>query len=295
MTTSHYNYTIAGCHIHLKGPWADLVTLGLKSFSPFADDGQATPNITIITGCVLDNVAGDGLLTSFDFEDSRAVCRFFSHKDGWLLTIDDGQSAPLKLLYRNDNDTVETNAGVVTETCHIHYFRFGLWFVCNIAMAKSGITAIHSSAIIHNGEVVLFLGESGTGKSTHTRLWREHIKDATLLNDDSPMLALHNDRLYAYGSPWSGKTPCYKNESYPVRALVRLSQAPHNAMRRLSSLQAMGALLPSLSPAFMFDRYLENKVMEIASTILSHAPFYHLECLPNSDAAQLSRNTIFEK
>ena len=57
----------------------------------------------------------------------------------------------------------------------------------------------------------------------------------------------------------------------------------------------MGAVLPSLSPAFMFDPFLENKVMNMAGTILSHAPLYHLECLPDQDAALLSCNTIFEQ
>ena len=139
----------------------------------------------------------------------------------------------------------------------------------------------------------MFLGESGTGKSTHTRLWRENIAGATLLNDDSPFVGVSDGRIVAYGSPWSGKTPCYKNESYPIRAIVRLSQAPNNQMRRLRSLQAIGALLPSLPPAFAFDEGLEDGVMNVLSAVVSKVPVYHLECLPNSEAAQLSHDTIF--
>ena len=52
--------------------------------------------------------------------------------------------------------------------------------------------AIHSSCIVYRDKAVLFLGESGTGKSTHTRLWRENIPEAVLLNDDSPMIRVED-------------------------------------------------------------------------------------------------------
>ena len=139
----------------------------------------------------------------------------------------------------------------------------------------------------------MFLGESGTGKSTHTRLWRECIEDATLLNDDSPFLKIADGKAVVYGSPWSGKTPCYKNESYPLRAIVRLSQAPHNAIRQLKGVRAIGALLPSMPPAFAFDKELECRMIDILSATISAVPVYHLECLPDTDAAKLAYNTIF--
>ena len=295
--TNHYNYMVAKCHIRIEGPWANLSHVGLASFDPFAlADGSATePALTIITGCDAESLLTEGkLLTSFDFEGSIAVCHFIAQQDGWCLKMEGEGYEPLIFVYNNSSDTARSNAGTSKERMHQHLFRFGMWFMCNIAMVKRGVTAIHSSVIVHNQQAILFLGESGTGKSTHTRLWRENIDEATLLNDDSPFLALEGDTLYAYGSPWSGKTPCYKNEHYPVKAIVRLSQAPYNAMRPLSSLRAMGALMPSLSPAFMFDHYLENKVMETAGAILSHTKFYHLECLPDRDAALLSCNTIFK-
>ena len=171
--------------------------------------------------------------------------------------------------------------------------RFGIWFMLNIVAVQRLTAAVHSSVIVCHDEAVMFLGESGTGKSTHTRLWRENIAGATLLNDDSPFVGLRDGRVMAYGSPWSGKTPCYKNECYPIRAIVRLSQAPHNQMRKLRSLQAIGALLPSLPPAFAFDEKLEDAVMNVLSAVVSKVSVYHLECLPNAEAAQLSHNTIF--
>ena len=153
--------------------------------------------------------------------------------------------------------------------------------------------AIHSSCIVYRNQAVLFLGESGTGKSTHTRLWREHIDGAVLLNDDSPMVRVEEGKVWVYGSPWSGKTPCYKAERYELKGCVRLSQAPYNRMRKLSVLEAYGAIHPSCAPEFAYDDALYDEVSRTIGEILSVVPVYHLECLPDEDAARLSCGMIF--
>lgn len=95
------------------------------------------------------------------------------------------------------------------------------------------IVAIHSSCIVYQNKAVLLLGESGLGKSTHTRLWQEHIDGAFLLNDDSPIIQIEGGKVWAYGSPWSGNTPCYKTERYELKGCVRLSQAPYNHIKKM--------------------------------------------------------------
>ena len=145
--------------------------------------------------------------------------------------------------------------------------------------------------VVHAGRAVLFLGESGTGKSTHTRLWREEIPGARLLNDDSPIVRIVAGVPTAFGSPWSGKTPCYRNESYPIAAFVRLKQAPHNRIDRLPVIQAIGALLPSCPPAFAYDAALQDNICNTLSQLLARVPVYQLECLPDAAAAQLSFRT----
>ena len=139
----------------------------------------------------------------------------------------------------------------------------------------------------------MFLGESGTGKSTHTRLWREHIDGSFLLNDDSPMVRVEEGKVWVYGSAWSGKTPCYRNERSELKACVRLSQAPHNRIRKLSLLQAYASLHPSCAPEFAYDDALYDEVSRTLGQILSEVPVYHLECLPDGDAARLSCQTVF--
>ena len=94
------------------------------------------------------------------------------------------------------------------------------------------------------------------GNCTHTRLWREHIPGAELLNDDSPIIRATDSEALVHGSPWSGKTPCYRNESCPIAAVVRLSQASHNRIRRLRPIESIGrtAFGRHLRPALPADR-----------------------------------------
>lgn len=100
-------------------------------------------------------------------------------------------------------------------------------------------------------------------------------------------------RVLAFGAPWSGKTPCYRNVSCPIRAVVRLSQAPHNRIRRLRAIEAIGALLPSCPPSFAYDQTLEDAVCTTISSVVAQVPVYHLECLPDAAAAELACRTIF--
>ena len=171
--------------------------------------------------------------------------------------------------------------------------RFACWMAYGMMTVPYQTVAIHTSTIVCQGRAVLFLGESGTGKSTHTRLWRENIEGAMLLNDDSPILRIIDGKPWVYGSPWSGKTPCYKKECYPLAACVRLSQASFNQIRKLAVAEAYASLLPSCPPAFSYDESLYDSICEVLNAVLTNVPVYHLACLPNSDAARLSYETIF--
>jgi hypothetical protein len=196
-----------------------------------------------------------------------------------------------------------------------HHLRFAIWMAGGFAGIPEWTAAIHASVIIYENQAVLFLGESGTGKSTHTRLWLDNIPGTRLLNDDSPIIRLHkcknnhnskgNDNgngngngrqenpLYIYGSPWSGKGNIYRNECYQVAAIVRLQQAPYNRSTRLNVMQAFAALYPSFPPAYLKDEDLHEEICTIISGILKTIPVFRLECLPKPSAAILIHQKIF--
>ena len=133
----------------------------------------------------------------------------------------------------------------------------------------------------------LFLGHSGTGKSTHARQWLAAFEDAWLLNDDNPILrVMDNGDVYVYGSPWSGKTPCYKNESAPVGGIIKLSQAPENKIQTISLPQAYAYMLSSASGLKM-EQTMADNMFETIKHIITHIPCYHLACLPNEEAAKV--------
>ena len=150
---------------------------------------------------------------------------------------------------------------------------------------------VHASVIAHEGRGYMFLGRSGTGKSTHSRLWLNHIPDTELLNDDNPVIRVFDSKALVYGTPWSGKTPCYKNMQVPLKAVVRLSQAPYNKIARLAPLQAFASLMPACS-CKRWDNEAMSSLHKSVEKTITIVPCYHLECLPDEDAARVCYNAV---
>lgn len=149
----------------------------------------------------------------------------------------------------------------------------------------------HASVTVRQDVGYLFLGRSGTGKSTHSQQWMKAFDDAWLLNDDNPIVRIWPDgSVRVYGSPWSGKTPCYKQADVPVGAFVQLKQAPENKIERLRMVQAYPHILSSVSGMKLQPQIMDFLYASIAR-LLELIPVYHLECLPNEAAAQLCAQT----
>ena len=137
----------------------------------------------------------------------------------------------------------------------------------------------------------MFLGESGTGKSTHSSLWLKYIKGTELVNDDNPVVRiLDHQEVRVYGSPWSGKTPCYRNVDYPLGGLVDLAQAPYNNIRRLRGIEAYVALVPSIS-GMRWNEQMAQGLHDTEDLLAQLVPVWHLDCLPDEGAALLSHQS----
>lgn len=174
--------------------------------------------------------------------------------------------------------------------------RFGLnnaiMIAYAFASAPSGIVLMHASVTMQGGHGYLFLGKSGTGKSTHSSLWLRHIAGSDLLNDDNPAVrAFPDGNVRVYGTPWSGKTPCYRNLSVPVGAFLRLEQWPENIIARDSRLKAFASVLSSCS-TMLWDKPSYDAIIRNVSAIAAATPAYYLKCRPDEAAAQLSYKTI---
>lgn len=263
----------------------------IPGFSPFVNESYFSkrPLISIrLDGKLIDKEST--LIYQFTIEEGS--CQFFKNADSYSVwwRQPDGTVWLMEIQAHGEEYIAFTNMNEDTDS---HIFSFSVWIAFGIAALHRNIVAVHASTVIHDGKSILFLGESGTGKSTQSTLWLQHIPNTELLNDDSPFLKVNeNETPTVWGSPWSGKTPCYKDKHTPISAFIRLRQAPYNSIKRLRTLEAIGALQPSLPPIFASEPVLAGLMIECLSSILRQIPVYILDCLPNKDAVNLVYSTL---
>lgn len=278
---------IGGFSLAVEGGYAERVLKRSNAVRPFLA-GTTEHVWTVRYGMDVAPLANSEIVSRFRYEENEGDCAFSCQGQQYCFSI---TSVSGELLVRMSY-SLGSNVVEATQCDDVSALRFSLWFAYSLLSAFSHTTFVHSSTVVCRDRAVLFLGESGTGKSTHSRMWLNSIEDVSLLNDDSPIISTVGKPM-VYGTPWSGKTPCYHNASYPIAAVVRLSQAPFNAIRRLSVPEAFAALQPSLPPALMQSEPLADQLIDIISRIIGVVPVYHLQCLPNADAARLCFTTIF--
>ena len=150
----------------------------------------------------------------------------------------------------------------------------------------------HGSAIAVDGEAYLFTAKSGTGKSTHARLWREMLGErAVMVNDDKPLIRVHPDgAATVYGTPWDGKHRLSSNIAVPLRAICILEQAKENRIREIAREEALTMLLQqAYRPA---DPAALSKTLTLIDRM--NVKLYRLGCRIDIEAAELSYNTMRE-
>ncbi len=177
------------------------------------------------------------------------------------------------------------------DTAHDFAINNATMLLYAISGLKYNVLEMHASVIIRGDYGYLFLGKSGTGKSTHSRLWQEAFDDAWLLNDDNPVIRIEKDGLYVYGTPWSGKTPCYKNKRSQVGAFVQLYQAPDNHIEECRPSKAFSLIYSSCSGLKFIPESRETLYDIIVQTV-NRVKCYELYCLPNHDAAYLCCESV---
>ena len=291
-------YTVAGHCFGVTAEAEDFALMG--NYEPFR------PSLTSPIGGELFSLSvGDGEDVDYSEElrqedegqdiicghtaDGRAVFEFRWNDEtaGWLV-CDDGY---------HDGCLVTTGSYRKLAIDNALMVLFAL------ATASERTTLFHAAVVSHEGKAYMFLGPSGTGKSTHARLWLKYIGGTELVNDDNPVVRVvqttppggtppdSGGEVMCYGSPWSGKTPCYRNVSYPLGGIVLLSQAPYNKIRRLDGIEAYAALVPSISGK-RWDAQIADGLHQTENALAMNVPVWHLECLPVKEAARLCQLTI---
>lgn len=149
----------------------------------------------------------------------------------------------------------------------------------------------HGSVVAVDGEGYLFTAKSGTGKSTHTRLWREVLGErAVMVDDDKPILRLSEGAVVVCGTPWNGKHHLGENICVPLKAICVLERGEENRIRAITPQEVLPTLVQQSNRprrAHMMGKYLE-----LIDGVSRGVAFYRLACNMDPAAARLSYTTM---
>lgn len=266
----------------------------LSNYAPFLEEnGEPVFSLDVVIGTDY-IVPADAVLVYTDRSDEDMPrIELYRSGENWIIGVSKWREAPLCCYITADSHFCKATLRVLPD-CNDYRFAIdnAAMLLYAFATADKATLEMHASVTVKDGMAQLFLGHSGTGKSTHSRLWQEAYEDAWLLNDDNPVLRLlPSGEVCVYGSPWSGKTPCYKNQSTPVRGIVKLEQAPHNEIRLLRLPEAYAYMLSSSSGLKILPEMMDC-LYDTISRVIQIVPVYGLKCLPDTDAARLCHDTL---
>ena len=159
------------------------------------------------------------------------------------------------------------------------------------AMPSFGTVLFHGSVIAVDGNAYIFTAKSGTGKSTHARLWRELLGDrAVMVNDDKPLLSVKDGVVYAYGTPWNGKHRLGENICCPVKALAVLHRGEENSISPITMQEAYPVCMQQMyRPA---SGIALAKSMGLLDGILGSTGLFRLYCNMELQAAQVAYDAM---
>lgn len=259
-------------------------------FLPFLAEATEKPVLEIsIAGEPLSKPEGERIFEPTPTEISFVTASVCRRSDGTLELEFVHKEYPrprLLMLMTADLGKADISVEGADDVNAGYFLAHALMVAFMLATARTGTLLMHAAAVVCGGKAYLFQGKSGTGKSTHARLWIRNVAGAELLNDDNPIVGIRPDgTARAYGSPWSGKTPCYRNLSAPVGAFVRIVRGRENELRRLTPLRAYASLTASAG----FMPFIDERLIELRHNAIERlargVDCREMHCRPDSDAA----------
>lgn len=151
-------------------------------------------------------------------------------------------------------------------------------------LLEQGILLVHGSTVSVDAQGYLFTAKCGTGKSTHTRLWRQTFGDlAVMVNDDKPFVAVTGQEILVSGSPWSGKHGLDTNITVPLKGICILTRGKENRIRRISGEEARDMIFHQASPPL--DEKKRPQFEWLVENLLDRVAFWEMECNQEPEAA----------
>lgn len=151
----------------------------------------------------------------------------------------------------------------------------------------------HAALIAFDGQGVAFAAPSGTGKTTHIKLWQRLYGDRVeIINGDKPLFTLRSGRFFASGMPWCGKENWGCNKTVPLKAICFIDRAEQNSISRLDDNREIMSRL-FLQLVMPEEHRLMVKYLDFANKLINTVPFYLLRCNMDLSAAQTAHDGIF--
>jgi hypothetical protein len=284
-----YYYRIAGFTLCIETDAYDLQHV--PSFATFAMEGSSN-NVDfkiLQTGESYDFTKANKIGT---YQWFQSDCTLYRIKERYIWNrVDTISGKSDQMIWSGDKPSTFK---MYLSNCKGHVLEHLVLIAFNYAILPYNALILHSSVVELEEHAYLFLGESGTGKSTHTKLWVKYLPNSKILNDDGPIIRVYEGRVFAFGSPWSGKGRVFRNVGIPVSGIYRLSQAPYNKLTTLGIPGAFSSLVPSCLPAVMQMEQHADMAFSTLSNVIMLTRVFHLDCLPDAQAAYLSHSQMCE-
>ena len=288
------NYLIAGHRVEIDYDKEKLAIL-LPSFTPFITDDEVGEKLFCLTvDNTLKAVPAEECHLVRDVDTGNGMTRVDRLSDGgYQFIVRDVYGRVCALLITSSN----FDSCKVALQGKLYSQRFALNNALMLTYAFSAAShdtlLIHASVVRHQGRAYAFTAKSGTGKSTHVSNWMRYIDGCDIMNDDNPIIRIIDGKPVLFGSPWSGKTPCYRNISAPLGGLMLIERDTTNFVKELSPIIAFSVVLTSCS-AMKWDERLYQMVCATCSRFVETTKVASIHCLPDREAVEVCNAYLTE-
>ncbi len=151
-------------------------------------------------------------------------------------------------------------------------------------------TIIHASSLAYQGKGLLFSAPSGTGKSTHTGLWKKFAPGTEIVNDDMPVIRKIGDTVHLYGAPWSGKNSIHANIDVPLSAIVFIERSATCSLTPMDKAEAIFRIFEAIRKPIV--PALAEKNLDVLAQMVETLPIYLLKCDMSEEAVKTSMQAL---
>lgn len=226
-------------------------------------------------------------------DDEKELSIYKVDNDSYYVTLQIKGNDEVFELYASPTwNQIILSEGCTSPCCPPSIIDLIMMLVFIYSAAYYGTILLHASCVKKGEDSLAFIGHSGAGKSTHSRLWLTYVPGTMLLNDDQPAVRVGEDgKVTIYGTPWSGKTPCYINDKGTLKGIIRMKQAPNNKLIPLNPVALFQELLSSCS-MIKADPATFKQITSTLAKLASSVSGFVLENRPEEEAVKLIMNKI---